>query len=101
MKECDMPGPNWTLGRLDKWLVRAGIDISNRRIVPHSARHSLATILEQENVSPRNIQDLLGHSDYKTTKGYLHSVEGTLAKVGSRISNHKTDAEAETTDQTG
>ncbi|MDR3336045.1 MAG: site-specific integrase [Treponema sp.] len=100
MGTCDIPGPGWARGRLKKWLSRAGIDVSSRNIVPHSARHSLATMLEQENVPLRYIQDLLGHSDYKTTKGYLHSVEGTLAKVGSRISNHKAEA-VETTDQTG
>lgn len=101
MAECDIPGPSWVKGRLKKWIARAGIDVSGRNIVPHSARHSLATILEQENVPLRYIQDLLGHSDYKTTKGYLHSVEGTLAKVGNRISNHKAETPEEGTVQTG
>jgi integrase len=99
MMECDIPGPSWIKGRLCKWIARAGIDVSGRNIVPHSARHSLATILEQENVPLRYIQDLLGHSDYKTTKGYLHSVEGTLARIGNRISNHKVDEGAENESQ--
>jgi site-specific recombinase XerC len=81
MAECDIPGPKWGNGRMKKWIARAGINVSGRRIVPHSARHSLATILELENVPLRHIQDLLGHSDYKTTKGYLHTIEGTLAKI--------------------
>jgi integrase len=101
MEECDIPGPGWTRGRLKKWLARAGIDVSGRKIVPHSARHSLATILEQENVPLRYIQDLLGHSDYKTTKGYLHSLEGTLTKIGNRISDHKTEIETANAVQTG
>jgi integrase len=96
MTECDIPGPGWAKGRLQKWIARAGIDVSGRHIVPHSARHSLASLLEKENVPLRYIQDLLGHSDYQTTKGYLHSVEGTLAKVGSRISGYKAETEAET-----
>jgi integrase len=100
MPECDIPGPSWTKGRIKKWLFRSGIDLSGRNIVPHSARHSLATILEQENVPLRYIQDLLGHSDYKTTKGYLHSVEGTLTRIGSRIENHKAEAEARTATRT-
>jgi integrase len=95
MQECDIPGPSWTKGRIGKWLSRAGIDTEGRNIVPHSARHSLATLLEQENVSLRHIQDLLGHSDYKTTKGYLHTVDGTLAKVGNRISKHRAENEDE------
>lgn len=101
MEECDIPGPSWIKGRLDKWISCAGIDVTGRNIVPHSARHSLATILEQENVPLRYIQDLLGHSDYKTTEGYLHSVEGTLKKIGSRIENHKVDEEAENKTQAG
>lgn len=95
MEECDIPGPRWIKGRLDKWISRAGIDVTGRNIVPHSARHSLATILEQENVSLRYIQDLLGHSDYKTTEGYLHTVKGTLEKIGNRIENHKAETGAE------
>lgn len=89
MEECDIPGSGWIKGRLKKWLSRAGIDVTDRNIVPHSARYSLAMLLEQENVPLRYIQDLLGHSDYQTLKGYLHSVEGTLARIGNRISNHK------------
>jgi integrase/recombinase XerD len=96
MTECDIPGPSWIKGRMKKWLSRSGIDLSSRSIVPHSARHSLATMLEQENVSLRYIQDLLGHSDYKTTKGYLHSVEGTLTKIGNRINNHTAETETVT-----
>jgi site-specific recombinase XerD len=33
----------------------------------------------------RYIQDLLGHSDLKTTKIYLHSTEKTIRDIGSRI----------------
>jgi integrase len=95
MEECDIPGPKWIKGRLDKWISRAGIDVTGRNIVPHSARHSLATILEQENIPLRYIQDILGHSDYKTTEGYLHTVKGTLEKIGNRIENHKAETGAE------
>jgi integrase len=102
MAECDIPGPSWIRGRLKKWLAKAGINTAGRNIVPHSARHSLATILEQENISLRHIQDLLGHSDYMTTKGYLHTIEGTLERIGNRISGRqapeaKTEPETEST----
>jgi hypothetical protein len=42
-----------------------------------------------------NIQDLLGGSDYKTAKGYPHTVDGTLAKAGNRISKHRAENEDE------
>jgi len=80
------PGPSWINGRFPKWLKKAGIELNGRKIVPHSARHSLASLLEERGVSLRYIQDLLGHSDLKTTKIYLHSTEKTIRDIGSKIS---------------
>ena len=80
------PGPSWISGRFPKWLRKAGIELNGREIVPHSARHSLASLLEARSVSLRYIQELLGHSDLKTTKGYLHSTEKTIRDVGRKIS---------------
>ena len=80
------PGPSWIKGRFPKWLAKAGIEPNGRKIVPHSARHSLATILEARGVSLRYIQDLLGHSSMATTKGYLHSTERTIRVIGEKIS---------------
>lgn len=42
----------------------------------HPLRHFGASILENEGVSIKTIQDLLGHSNRKTTEIYLHSFEG-------------------------
>jgi len=81
-----IPGPSWVQERFPKWLKRAGIELKGRKIVPHSARHSLASLLEERGVSLRYIQDLLGHSDLKTTKTYLHSTEKTIRDIGSKIS---------------
>jgi len=72
--------------RFPKWLERAGIELNGRRIVPHSSRHSLASLLEARGVSLRYIQELLGHSDLKTTKIYLHSTEKTIRDIGKKIS---------------
>jgi integrase/recombinase XerD len=79
------PGPSWIKGRFEKWLARAGIETEGRRITPHIARHSLASLLEARGVSLRYIQDLLGHSDLKTTKIYLHTTEGTIRKIREEI----------------
>jgi integrase/recombinase XerD len=80
------PGPSWIRGRFMKWLKCAGIKLGGRKIVPHSARHSLASLLETKGVSLRYIQELLGHSDLKTTKIYLHSTEQTIRDIGRKIS---------------
>jgi integrase len=78
-------GPGWIRSRFPKWLERAGIKPDGRKIVPHSSRHSLASLLEERGVSLRYIQDMLGHSDLKTTKRYLHSTEATIRAIGKKI----------------
>jgi integrase/recombinase XerD len=77
--------PTWVRSRFSGWLERAGIDLAGREIVPHSARHSLASLLEAHGVPIRYIQELLGHSDLTTTKIYLHSTDSTIRDVGKRI----------------
>jgi integrase/recombinase XerD len=84
-KDGTIPGPSWIKGRFKNWLTRAGIELKGRQIVPHSSRHSLASILEERGVSIRYIQDLLGHSDLKTTKRYLHSTDKTIRDIGGKI----------------
>lgn len=83
-------GMCWLRRHFPKWLERAGIDLDGRNIVPHSSRHSLASLMEERNVSLRYIQELLGHSDLKTTKIYLHSTEKTFRDVSGKISQAMT-----------
>ena len=85
-KDGSTPGPSWIYFNFPRWLERAGIETSGREIVPHSSRHSLASLLEERGVSIRYIQELLGHSDLETTKVYLHSTEKTIRDIGSKIS---------------
>jgi integrase len=79
------PGPSWIKGRFKKWLKRAGIELRGRQIVPHSSRHSLASMLENRKVPLRPIQELLDHASLKTTKVYLHSTDRTLRDIGKLI----------------
>jgi integrase/recombinase XerD len=85
-------GPSWIKKRFPKWLERAGIKLNGRKIVPHSSRHSSASLLEERGVSLRYIQDLLGHSDLKTTKIYLHSTEKTIRDIGMKIAEAREKA---------
>jgi integrase len=84
-KDGSLPGSSWIYANFPKWLARAGIEPGGRKIVPHSSRHSLASLLEERGVSIRYIQELLGHSDMKTTKIYLHSTEKTIRDIGKKI----------------
>jgi len=85
-KDGNVVGPAWTEYRFEKWLTRANIDLRGRRITPHSSRHTLASILEDRGESIRHIQELLGHSDFETTKIYLHSTDKTIRNIGKTIS---------------
>jgi integrase/recombinase XerD len=77
--------PSWIERRFPEWLKRAGIELGGRKIVPHSSRHSLASLLEERGISMRYIQEMLGHFDLKTTRRYLHSTEKTIRDIGEKI----------------
>lgn len=54
---------------IQKYTSLAGID---QHITPHMFRHSFATLLLEEDVDIRYIQQLLGHSSITTTQIYTH-----------------------------
>jgi integrase/recombinase XerD len=80
------PGSSWISENFKRWLKRAGIVLRGRNIVPHSSRHSLASLLEKRGVPLRYIADLLGHADIETTKIYLVDSSRTIREVGCKIS---------------
>ena len=46
-KDGTTPGAKWFYEHFQKWLKRAGIEPTGRKIVPHSARHSLALLRDK------------------------------------------------------
>jgi len=88
LKDGTIPHGKWIIGRLPTWIKKAGIDVAGRRIVPHSARHSLASALEESGVPLRYIQDILGHGSLKTTKGYLHTPQGKISEITKKIERY-------------
>lgn len=56
---------------LQKYMLRAGIDSTNKKKGPHALRHSLATNLLGVNTSLPVISEILGHSSTESTKTYL------------------------------
>ena len=90
------PCASWIRYNFEKWLERAGIDRKGRDIVPHSARHSLATYLLDNGVPLKHIQDLLGHGHLKVTKKYTHLLENTMKEIGRKVSSSREKYQTET-----
>lgn len=64
--------------------TKAGI---NKKITPHTLRHSFATHLLEDGTDIRVIQQLLGHSALNTTQVYAHVSSEMIKKVANPFDN--------------
>jgi integrase/recombinase XerD len=57
----------------------------NKRVTPHTLRHSFATHLLEQKTDVRLIQVLLGHAKVDTTALYAHVATNTIRAVMSPL----------------
>ena len=63
---------------IKKYAKKAGI---NKKISPHTLRHTFATDLYRESKNIRLVQKALGHSDLSTTMIYTHIMDDELEQA--------------------
>lgn len=63
-------------------LLRAGLDA--HRISPHKLRHTAATLMLQNGVDVRTLQEVLGHESLNTTQIYTHLGGEELKKAAAK-----------------
>lgn len=70
------------------------------RIHPHALRHTFATRCFEKGMTPRTVQEIMGHANYNTTVSYTHVLDDIKTRealsVGDFLQNKNISNKEET-----
>lgn len=55
------------------------------RLHPHALRHTFATRCFEKGMTPRTVQEIMGHANYNTTVSYTHVLDDIKTKEAERV----------------
>lgn len=58
---------------------------SFERLHPHALRHTFATRCFEKGMTPRTVQEIMGHANYNTTVSYTHVLDDIKTKEAERV----------------
>lgn len=66
-------------------LYSGGIPKNFGRVHPHALRHTFATRCFEKGMTPRAVQEIMGHANYNTTVSYTHVLDDIKSKEAERV----------------
>ena len=66
-------------------LYSGGIPKNFEKIHPHALRHTFATRCFEKGMTPRTVQEIMGHANYNTTVSYTHVLDDIKLKEAERL----------------
>lgn len=66
-------------------LYTGGIPKIFERVHPHALRHTFATRCFEKGMTPRTVQEIMGHANYNTTVSYTHVLDDIKTKEADRV----------------
>lgn len=60
-------------------------EITDMKLTTYVSRHTMAMVLQSNNVSREQISQMLGHADMKTTNTYLDSFDTTTIDKAAEV----------------
>ena len=66
-------------------LYTGGIPKKFERVHPHALRHTFAARCFEKGMTPRTVQEIMGHANYNTTVSYTHVLDDIKRKEAERL----------------